>query len=556
MLRQFKSIFKKICGPITLLVLIAPPLFSYPSGPEDDPGKISGFIDFSGNCSELSKSFSLCINCKRSAIFLNSFSSLSSPAKNWPRALIELSVLMTYASVRYWLTHKERLEGVHKYRFTWKDQSRRIFNIKNWHFDANCFDLNWPHYIAGALYYNIARANSLGKNDAFLLTLASSSFWEFFIEHRSDISLNDQIITPLGGLVLGEVWYQLGNFLSNRTGLAYSILGFLNPIVKLNRWMDGGRQGSENDSAEPGWYDLSVVMGNRYEQPDSQGAGPNFLFAGFHSQIIHPREFGRPGRIGGYYRNPVFSEVKLALSFGKKGIEEIDIFSRLVFFAYMRQEIAENHRGYSYYLGLGSGFTLFRKRMTGTMDSCDIKPQKGRDIDLEAPRDFSDKFSIFHLIGPVFDWTFSSNQFRLRMILDGYLDFALVNATAFSKYSEDHDIRATKTTLLYYNYYYGLGTTLSSTLVFSFKNIILEGSARYHLFDSIEGADAHQEEVADDLHLRDYRVIYQVKMGYRFPPTPLEIEVSYEGIVRGGVIESVRSQISDRRFFIGLRLRF
>jgi len=472
------------------------------------------------------------------------------------RALLELAALQTYSTIRYWLTHRDRLEGIHKYEFNWADQKRRIFDAKNWHFDSNCFSLNWTHYLAGALYYNIARTNDLSQRDSILLTLAASTFWELLVEHRSDISVNDNIITPFGGLALGEAWYSLGRYLTDKSGLAYSILGFLHPVMKLNRWLDGDGIHPGQKPFEPGWHELKLSLGYRILREGTQPNTQNQAYLRFHSQFIHPHDYGSPGRIDRMFLAPVSSEIDFDLSPGKKGVEEFNLFSRLVLSGYLKQNIEEDGTGYACYWGLSSAFTLFKKRVTDPEESCRIKPEKGRPISLEDPRGFSDKFSIVHLIGPIFDLTLMSRDLRLRLLIDAYLDFSLVNAFALNSYSIAHDISGAKSTLIYYGYYYSLGTTLSSRLILTFGKFLCDGSLRYHFFDSIEWGDALQEDVTDDFNLRDSMLRYRVRLAYHLRPAPIEIAFSYEGISRSGRIKDIIHKGNEDRFIIGAGLKF
>ena len=47
---------------------------------------------------------------------------------------------------------------------------------------------------------------------AFLSSVLASTFWEYFVELPEHPSLNDLIMTPVGGAIIGEASYQLGRY--------------------------------------------------------------------------------------------------------------------------------------------------------------------------------------------------------------------------------------------------------------------------------------------------------------------------------------------------------
>ena len=72
-----------------------------------------------------------------------------------------------------------------------------------------------PHYIlhpyAGAVYYMGARSLGFNRLGSFLYcTAISTIFWEYGIEaFMEKPSIQDLILTPLSGILLGEVFYKL-----------------------------------------------------------------------------------------------------------------------------------------------------------------------------------------------------------------------------------------------------------------------------------------------------------------------------------------------------------
>jgi len=504
--------------------------------------------------------FSLVLGLRLPADETSIKSSLSSlklqRKKHFGRALLEWAPFMAYYHINYHLTHRTRVEGVHKYKFTWGDQSKKYFNSESWNFDANCFFFNWAHAVSGAASYNLARTNNLNLLEANLFSLASSMYWEFIVEYRSDISINDHIFTPLGGFPLGEVWYQLGKYFNNKSGTINQILGFLNPALKFNRYLDRKKLKETDSDPQPGWHEFRIFLGRQNSKILGVRTDQNNLFGGLHTQIISIPEFGEPGRVSKGVSDTLFSELYWDMSMGKKDIEEYNLFSRAVYFGYFKQDINEYRNGYAYYFGLGSALTLFKKKTAVPYIPCNLKGRRIEEINLNEPRNFKDKISAVHIVGPLFDLSFFSKDYSVRLVIDAYLDFAMVNSFALNRYSENHDISGIKTALLLQGYYYGIGTTLSSGVSIYFGKFVFKGLLKYFTYSSIEGIDRFQDEVTDDFHITDSRLKTIFSLSYKLCWIPAELMVSYEGLSRRGNIKETFFKELETRLFFGLVFTF
>jgi hypothetical protein len=476
--------------------------------------------------------------------------------KHFWRALLETSGLLAIFQIKYKKTHTERVEGVHKYYATWKDQKEKIFNWKNWNYDANCFDLNWQHALAGGVYYNFSRSNNLNVLESFLMSWASSSYWEFVVEYRSDVSINDHIFTPLGGLSVGEAWYQLGKFFAGRSDALSQVLSFLNPILKLNTFLDRKKTRDFQSDPQPGWHEFTIDLGFRNLRIKKDDYSHTTPYAGIQTQIMHIPEYGHPGSDNRLVKQPLFSEIQMNMTGLGRSAEEYNLFSRVVLFGYFRQNIDSLNRGYSLYLGGASAFSMFKKKTGTTNFPCSFKGRNPDALKLDEPRDFADKLATVHIIGPVFDWTRFGKNFRIRLVMDMYADFGIVNSFAFNAYSRQFDFSGVKTPLLVNGYYYGWGTSLSSRLDISWRNVNLQTYLKYQSYGSIEGKDRFQPLVTDDFHLADSRFLSRLTFGYRISGLPLMMKAVWEGIYRRGRIEDLDEKTWEVRGFLGLALVF
>jgi hypothetical protein len=108
--------------------------------------------------------------------------------------------------------------------------------------DTNKFGTNFiGHPLGGTGYYIAARSNGLGIAESFGFSVAGSLLWEYFGEVTEIISANDMVVTPFGGMAIGESTSQLGAFFDRASpALGHRVLSTVfAPLRAVNRAMDG-----------------------------------------------------------------------------------------------------------------------------------------------------------------------------------------------------------------------------------------------------------------------------------------------------------------------------
>ena len=132
-----------------------------------------------------------------------------------------------------------------QYEYKWSDAKRKF--LDGWYWDPNDFNTNTLyHAYAGALYYTIARSNQYSIFESFLWSVAGSSIWEYFGEWREQVSLNDMILTPTLGAVMGEFFFQTGIFIERNMKPSFyreTILIIIDPASWVNKRLDSANTG-------------------------------------------------------------------------------------------------------------------------------------------------------------------------------------------------------------------------------------------------------------------------------------------------------------------------
>jgi hypothetical protein len=476
--------------------------------------------------------------------------------KKLGRAALEFLLIMSVSQVKYWLEYSD-WKNDWRYGFTWTDQKKRFFSLDAWKFDANAFSLNWSHAPAGALYYNCARANNFSLVQSLLFTAVGSLYWEYIVEWREILSINDVIMTSLGGLPIGEAYYQLGLDLSRRKGLVYRILSFGNPFYKITEFLDRDEIRRRPAPPEPGWHEYVFFLGGQSLRNSGPiGSQKNAIF-GVHTRIIEVPEYGKPGRIKKRIPGTLSTDGGIDLAFGGSSLEEMNFNSRVGFWGTFWQDVDDAGSGHCLSLSLGTAFTYWRKKKVAFYDSSRIAPREngGAELHLEESRNFRDKLSVLHLLGPLFDYSSFGPKSKVRFTADLYADFALVNALAFNRYSAGHDITGVKMNLLYYGYYYALGVSASVRAEAWLGRLYASARLRGDHFHSFEEADRFEYLIKDDLKLHDTHLAYDLKLGFQWPETPLEIRAVHEGIIRRGEIKEIIVREFESRVTLGLCLK-
>ncbi len=493
--------------------------------------------------------------------------------KKWGRAALEFGPLFSYAAVNYWRKYSLFIEDW-QYELTCEDQYKRFFTTEALKFDSNSFYLNWSHGLSGAVYYQFARTNYLSWLESWIFATLGSLLWEYGVEWREVVSVNDNVFTGLGSYPIGEAWHATARYLAAQPQALLRALSFMNPLMKLNLWLDRKKPASKAYDP-PGWHEFEVRFGGRSLSRPGRARRDGAYFS-VRAEIAGPPGFGKPGVFRETVRDFFWSELSLDLAWGgsrdldeafARGwaeddlasggwAEEINLTARAANWAFVRQNIDEFSRGFSFAVGLGSAFTYFRKTPALRIDTGEYRVRTGEDLQLDKPRFFRDKLSVVHVAGPVLEWRRYGRETAFRLAVEAYADFALVNSFALNLYSEDHDISGMKTTLLHYGYYYAWGTSLRGRGDFEWRSIRFRSLASFQVWDSIEGLDRFQDGLPDDGDIDDSRVRYLVGIDWNLPRLPLGLFVTYEVIRRWGRIRETEARGHESRAYAGLRFFF
>jgi hypothetical protein len=373
--------------------------------------------------------------------------------------------------------------------------------------------------------------------------MAGSTWWETIGEPKEVIAINDMIITGLGGLAVGEPWYQFGNFFLHQRPFFPRLLSFLNPVLVINHALDR-KDPAARAYVQPGWHDISFFAGARRLSD---------LYLGFQGQLILLPEYGRSGEVRRGFKDTAFSEISVDCAVRNGHAEETRWSAKAVPLGLFDQKIGPDGCGYSLTVGLGSAFEYFKKRPIADYDAVPVpvKTDLGR-LHLDQPRNFTDKLALLHIAGPVLDLTVFRRDLRMRTVLEGYVDFGLVNATALNDYSVTHSIEGLQTIVFYYGYFYGFGGSGAASFSLNYRGLEARGRAELGAWGSADSLHRFQSEFTHNAHLTDTRVLYRGGVGWTVPRTSVKLFFDLERVRRWGRLEDVRTTRVETKLYAGL----
>lgn len=458
------------------------------------------------------------------------------------RAAAEQVVLLGFGTLWYWF--EADLNSEDWDLPYWVDR----LNFEAVRFDNNRFVSNMlQHPIAGSGYYGFARVNGLNVVESFAYALASSSIWEYVLEFREKVSINDQFMTPVGGVALGETFFQLGRYLNSGGGdagwgadVAAVTLGF--PV-----WAHYLAEGGAHTPIERDSLGLSAGFDHRFElrfEPariSHDGGWSGIWWGGaLDGRIVALPGWLRPGELDVFFADGNIVEGSLWMAVDESGLRETVVRSRALIAGWLSQRVREDASGGTHGIGL----------VAAAATSFDY-------VDRELPG-FVDRWGASHLFGPAFELHAVNGALRVSLTLDGSVDFAGVSPVAWDAWiaQGDRDLEGIKTVLANKQYYFAFGFSARSEARLQYRGLELGARASHGSYDSVEGLDRFEEDVTDDVNGVDDVTELETWIGYTPPGALVTLRIGAGRFARWGALDDVEVSRRHERVSAGVGLRF
>ena len=362
----------------------------------------------------------------------------------------------------------------------WDDPNFRArVSGEAWCMDNNGLAMNFlAHPFSGSAFYAVSRANHLSVPTSSLYAFMTSFVWEYVIEFKEKVSINDVAVTPGAGIAMGEFFHKLGLYVNGSispTTAAESMLRYATgPTVAIDRALHGNRAPVEpppNAEFSLGYRFASV------EQREPGSLGRHEL--GFSGKFVSIPGYAQVGSFARSLTDADITELSLAVSYSREG-SGLDLAADTLLLGYY----AQNHRA-----------TDSARGLIGTSIAY-------RFLDSNAAG-VPERLGVLHLPGLAADVHLASGGFSVELMARAHADFAGVGSLAYPLWRAGVPDERPKSILLKKGYYYALGGTGRLQAKLGWGPFALRARAEAALYDSIEGFDRAKDLVTVDVPASD-----------------------------------------------------
>jgi hypothetical protein len=385
-------------------------------------------------------------------------------------------------------------------------------------FDAVAFDTgNWTsnafrHPLAGALHYQAARANGLGPITSTLIDFGTSVLWEYVVEYRERVSLNDIVVNTVSGFQIGEPLFQLGR-VADQPGASWprKALGWItSPIHRVHSAFGYGSW----KAPPPSWTRIEASLGAGVS--DHGDGGALDIRARGEMEVVSDPRYGAPGQGTMPMRPATWNRVSTEIRFDVDGrfFNRFNTFT--IYGGRYHRDIGPDGVGKDWSITAGTGFDY------------ETRPLVGTELDRSA---------LFHLIGPRFTMgRWNGPDRHLIWEVAGYGDVGMVQAQVFGPIPPFTPLPQTSV-LRVRGYYFASGGSVMSKLSYTTPRWRARVEGRASRMWSIDGYDRQELNGApnDPENVGDVRLWGKALVGIDLPGGELgRVEAAFESSMRRG----------------------
>jgi hypothetical protein len=442
--------------------------------------------------------------------------------KNYLRTGVEIGVLLSSAMAIY---YKNLVFNQVDFDYSLQSGIKGKLNGSAIRFDDNDKGSNYGHEYAGVMYYQMARANGFNSLESFLISYASSTTWEF-MEYHEVLSINDEILTPIGGYVIGEASYQISCALLQKNNIVAKTLGYtINPGLAANHSIDkyksGNKFASQPDCSKPRWSDISMYIGLEKGQKAYDPKVNKTFVAGLDATVVTIEGYNEEGKSSKLVYDTAMAKALVELN-GNNGVNDMRVVAQIVAAAYNQKNIGRDEkgqlRGYDVILGLGSASTW---------------------NDRGSPEDSKneDFYGTINILGATASASVFYNGFHIKADLAFYGDFAMVKSYSINEFDAANPgaIAANPSVLSKHSYYWGVGTSTIAAISISKGNWEVGYNGQFSNAKSINGHHRLEEDVTRNDNFRDSYNSNRIYISYQVTKN-LKIKLSREYNFREGSV--------------------
>ncbi len=458
---------------------------------------------------------------------------------HYARTALELGGVLAVGTTYYWI-----VSDPNKVDWDYVDLGDRALHT-DVKFDNNMFRTNFLlHPLAGTMSYWLSRTNGLSIYGSAANAALSSAMFEFVLEWLEKPSINDLIVTPMGGIAGGEFFFHLGDYLNSAFGhdnaFQRALALSLGLPEALHHPLDGVKSAPESTPDALGyssayWHRIGLGFGVADVSNDRGDRGTVYDLL-FDVDLVAMPGFLRPGAFGVDFHQGNFTEGHLRTSVARGLLKDVDL------------RIASNLVGHYGQSWTGTEGALVG---SGSMLAASVEMRYVDRWVLQR----RDQFSVFHFLGPSFKgWFSGGGGFMAKADGGMHLDFAGIRSPAYQELVSETGGVGTKSVLQLQDYYQGLGVSGRVAGSVGYAGIEIGSYAAYGAYRSVDGLDRYY--TPRDASNTDQ--IVELGVYGRFAPRaqPLSLRVGWDELQHRSQMGDVSVPIVDRRFAASASVEF
>jgi len=448
------------------------------------------------------------------------------------RAFVEMGAGLALGTGGYWLLMNRNVAD-------W-DNPRPLsrFDGSAWVLDNNSIGVNFlGHPATGGLSYSLARGNHQSVLGAFAYSFLTSFAWEFVIEFKEKVSVNDVLVTPGAGLPLGEFFHKLGLYLDtgHRDSLGFDVARWmLGTGAALDRRLDGRAPPHVTSRDSLGfssqiWHQFAARYGAvEVETPrDSRYARVEL---GIEGRLVTLEGYGKASTFGRAFWAAQVSSFALEVEASRQGWGQ-RIAADTILAGYHAQRFTragQGLRGASLTFGTSLGYEYFRSSANryASVERAVARPEPS--LSYHAPNR-REQYGALQLPGLAADFRWLGSSAGLEGSARLQPSFAGLGAPAFYDWAAANLDQRSKHILHRQGYFYGWGGVVNLAAKASLGPARAGFELMYGAYRSQDGLDRHPEQLTVDVPATGNVLRYVGSLGVA--PAP-NVTVAFEMGVR------------------------
>jgi hypothetical protein len=455
------------------------------------------------------------------------------------RIALEEAAAVAVATVGYVIVDPEpSIAGIPVPIWPWE---KLLFRPGTWAFEADPWGTNLEgHPIAGMLYYLMARGNRVSIPEAFAWTAGAALAWEL-AEFNEPASINDMIMTPVGGLAIGEALTQLSGWLDRSGGSGFQkvLAWILDPPKKLHDWIDRATPVVDPETA--GWHEFQAfAAGGVMWQGAVPGPARGIVQLGIQTRLFRVPGYQAAGSGQWTFSDGNVSRITLFATFQASQVVDSLFDTETAVLGHYRRDLEgsdEELRGWDLYAAVTVGY------------------ENGQHVwDVEA-RASPNRVALVRVPGLVLQPRLFLGAFQLEMGLEAAVLFGAIDPLQMPPVQAPPPGVTYPPVLIKQGYYFAFGLRLAPSLQIRYGALALGAAARV---DGFRGATGPNGVAIPGRMVQphDERGLGTAWFRVLLADPSLELGVRGEWRERSGSVDGVRVSQRERALLVSGALVF